>query len=80
MFNVVTKGRTAKISGLPIIRVPRGKVCLVRNFHLINYNDNDTTEVVKHGEISFVPVSEYYNNRGSDYPLLDIARCKFECK
>lgn len=76
MFEITIKGRTAKISGLPIIRVPKGKVALVRNFHIINHNDN-TNEVVKQGEISFLPYEEY---DCGDNIVIDVRFCKFECK
>lgn len=75
MFFIRTKGRMVKISGLPIKRVPQGKVCVVRDFHIINYDDSDTSEVVKYGEISLVPNDTY-----KEGIILDIMGCKFECK
>jgi len=77
MTEIITKGRTVKISGLPIIRVPKGKIALMRNFHLIEYQDTNTYEVAKYGTISFVSIEEYEYN-GSKYPLIDIRYCNFE--
>ena len=79
MFEIKAKGRTVKVSGLPIIRVPKGEICLIRNFHIINYDNAETYEVVKQGEISYVSEAEYDYNL-CEYPICDIRFCKFEHK
>jgi hypothetical protein len=79
MFEITTKGRTAKICGLPIFRVPKGKVALIRNFHFMGHSDSGVVEVIKHGEISFIS-TEQYDYNGSNYPIIDIRYCKFEGK
>lgn len=75
MFFIRTKGRTIKMSGLPIQRVPKGKVCLIHNFHIIHDCDSNTNEIVKYGEVSFVPNDTY-----SEGIILELMGCKFECK
>lgn len=75
MFNITIKGRTFKVSGLPIKRVPEGKVCVMSDFHIINYDNTDTCVFEKYGEISLVPNDSYDKDI-----VLDIRNCKFECK
>ena len=69
MIEITTKGRTVKISGLPIIKVPKNKVALIRGFHIVN--SNSINKVVKRGEITFVDGNYPYDI------LLDIENCKF---
>jgi hypothetical protein len=46
------RGRTIKIAGLSIIRVPKNKTCVINGFYIKN------GKIIKRGEISFVPYND----------------------
>ena len=74
-MEIITKGRTVKISGLPIIRVPKGKIAVITGFHITEYVDTETYKIEKHGEVLFVPKEdEQYEF------LIRIEHCKFDEK
>lgn len=63
---ITTKGRTVKVSGFPIIRVPNGKICLIKGFIVQN------NEIIKKGEV----ILKTYNGPF----LLEFEKCKFNEK
>jgi len=70
MVYVQSKGRTLKISGLPIIKAPKGKMVVIRDFHILNHKN--INEVIKYGTITY--------KDQCDHICFDIQYCHFENK
>lgn len=46
---IEVRGHTVKISGLPIIRIPKDKTCVIDGFHI------EDGRIIRQGTVSFVP-------------------------
>ena len=48
-YAIQIRGSTIKIAGLPIIRVPKDKTCIINGFHI------EDGKVIRNGELGFIP-------------------------